>query len=102
MYNNIMSSPLQIQIEWIKRCIKTQVDAGVENFTLRESGEGKVLEFAKVVVDSVLRKLLVGDALDCFYYLQDIGDLRPGKDRIVCLEEYFYNWIEFELGRPHA
>jgi hypothetical protein len=97
-----MSSPLEVQIDNIKNDIEAQVDAGIENFTLLESGEGRVLEFTKVVVDSVLCKLHVGDALDYFYYLQDIGEIHPGKDRIVCLQEYFYKWIELELARRYA
>jgi hypothetical protein len=102
-YNTgIMSSPLEVQIDWIKRNIKAQVDAGIEGFTLMESGESKLLEFAKVVVKSVINKLTVGDALDYFYHLQDTGELRPGKDRIVCLNECLVQWIELELAKRYA
>ena len=97
-----MSSPMEVQIDNVKKDIQSQVDEAIEKFTILESGEGKLLEFTKVVVDSVMCRLLVGDALDYFYHLQDIGEIRPGKDRIVCLQEYFYNWIELELARRYA
>ena len=56
MHNDSMSSAVALlhQIDWIKNEIETQVDAGIENFTLVESGEGKLLEFCKVVVNSVV------------------------------------------------
>jgi len=93
---------MEVQIDSIKKDIVDQVDAAIESFTLLESGEGKLLEFAKVVVESVVNKLVVRDALDYFYYLQDIGELRPGKDRIVCLNEYLIQWIELELARRYV
>ena len=102
MYNSIMSSSTIEQIDWIKSEIESQVDAGIENFTILESGEGKLLEFAKVVVNSVVGKIDVAHALDYYGYLQDTGELRTGKDRITCLQEYFYNWIELELAKRYA
>jgi hypothetical protein len=94
-----MSSPvIEEQIDWVKQQIMDQVDAGIENFTL----EGKVLEFAKIVVNSVVGKIDVSHALDYFYHLQDTGELRPGKDRIICLIEYFVQWVELELARRYA
>jgi len=94
-----MSSPvIEEQIDWVKQQIMDQVDAGIENFAL----EGKVLEFAKVVVNSVVGKIDVSHALDYFYHLQDTGELRPGKDRIICLIEYLVQWVELELARRYA
>jgi hypothetical protein len=100
----MMSSPIELlhQIDWVKNEIMDQVDAGIENFTLIESGEGKVLEFCKVVVNSVVGKIDVAHALDYYGYLQDTGDLRVGKDRIACLIEYFVQWVELELARRYA
>jgi len=89
---------MEEQIDWVKQQIMDQVDAGIENFTL----EGKVLEFAKVVVNSVVGKIDVSHALDYFYHLQDTGELRPGKDRIICLIEYLVQWVELELARRYA
>jgi hypothetical protein len=97
-----MSSSTIEQIDWIKQEIETQVDAGIENFTILESGEGKLLEFCKVVVNSIIGKIDVMHALDYYAYLQDTGELPPGKDRITCLIEYFYKWIELELARRYA
>ena len=95
----MMSSPvIEEQIDWVKQQIMDQVDAGIENFTL----EGKVLEFAKIVVNSVVGKIDVSHALDYFYHLQDTGELRPGKDRIICLIEYLVQWVELELARRYA
>jgi len=94
-----MSSPvIEEQIDWVKQQIMDQVDAGIENFTL----EGKVLEFAKIVVNSVVGKIDVCHALDYFYHLQDTGEIRPGKDRIICLIEYLVQWVELELARRYA
>ena len=99
-----MSSAVALlhQIDWIKHEIETQVDAGMEHFTLMESAEGKVLEFCKVVVNAVVGKIDVAHALQYCAYLQDIGELQPGKDRIACLIEYFYAWIELQLARRYA
>ena len=102
MYNDVMSSPIEEQIDWVKSEIESQVDAGIENFAILESGEGKLLEFAKVVVNSVIGKIDVSHALDYYGYLQDTGELRTGKDRITCLTDYFYQWIELELARRYA
>jgi len=97
-----MSSPIEEQIDWVKQQIMDQVDAGIENFTILESGEGKLLEFCKVVVNSVVGKIDVSHALDYHGHLQDTGALQPGKDRIVCLIEYFVQWVELELARRYA
>ena len=40
MYNNTMSSPMEVQIDSIKKDIVDQVDAAIESLTLLESGEG--------------------------------------------------------------
>ena len=93
---------MEEQIAWIKDKIVEQVDAAIENFTLVESGEGKLLEFCKVVVGSVVGKIDVAQALDYCAHLQDTGHLPPGKDRIACLTEYFYKCIELELARRYA
>jgi hypothetical protein len=97
-----MSSPIEEQIDWIKGEIESQVDAGIENFTILESGEGKLLEFTKVVVSSIIGKIDVAHALDYFYYLRDNGELEPSKDRLTDLHDYFYKWIELELARRYA
>ena len=99
-----MSSPVELlhQIDWIKNEIETQVDAGIENFTILESGEGKLLEFCKVVVNSIIGKIDVAHALDYFYYLRDNGELEPSKDRLTDLHNYFYKWIELELAKRYA
>jgi hypothetical protein len=102
MHNDQMSSPVEAQIMWIKQCIADQVDAGMEHFTIQESGEAKVLEFCKVVVNAVVGKIDVAHALDYFHHLQDIGAIRPGKDRIVLLVDYFHDWIALELARRYA
>ena len=104
MHNDMMGSPIELlhQIDWVKNEIETQVDAGMEHFTMLESAEGKVLEFCKVIVNSVVGKIDVAHALDYYAYLQDTGHLPLGKDRIACLQEYFYAWIELQLARRYA
>ena len=97
-----MSYPMEVQIDWIKHEIEAQVDVGIEQFSIVESGEGKLLEFVKVVAESTVRGLRVGEALDCFYYLQDIGKIPPGKDRITQLVDYFVDWIGLELAKRYA
>ena len=93
---------MEEQIDWIKNEIESQVDAGIEQFTILESGEGKLLEFCKVVVTSIIGKIDVAHALDYFYYLRDNGELEPSKDRLTDLHDYFYKWIELELARRYA
>jgi hypothetical protein len=102
MYNDIMSSPIEAQIDNIKKLIDDQVDVGIEQFSIVESGEGKLLEYVKVVVESTVKGLRVGEALDYFYYLQDTGAIRPGKDRIVQLVDYFIDWMGLELAKRYA
>jgi hypothetical protein len=97
-----MHTATEEQIDWIKQQIMDQVDAGIEQFTLLESGEGKVLEFVKVVVNDIIGKIDVSHALNYFYHLQDTQQLQPGKDRMACLTEYFVQWVELELARRYA
>ncbi len=98
----MMSSSMQEQIDWIKSEIESQVDAGIENFTILESGDSKLLEFCQVVVNAIIGKIDVAHALDYFYYLQDNGGLEPSKDRLTALHDYFYAWIELELAKRYA
>ena len=98
----MMSSPIEEQIDWVKQQIMDQVDAGMEHLEIMEDEEGKVLEFCKEVVNSVVGKIDVSHALDYYGYLQDTGDLRPGKDRIACLLEYLYKCTELELATRYA
>ena len=99
-----MSSSTIEQIDWIKDKIKEQVDAAIENFTLVESGEEKTLEFSKVVVESIINKIDVYNALDLYYYLKESGELNHIEctDRIQSLMHYFYAWIELELAVRYA
>ena len=43
-------------------------------------------------------------ALDMYDYLDEIGvlDNIKSKDRLQCLYNYFYNWIELELATRYA
>ena len=99
-----MGSSIDSQIEWIKDRIKEQVDAAIESFTLVESGEEKTLEFSKVVVDSIINRIDVYNALDIYSYLQENGELEhiESTDRIQSLLDYFYAWIELELATRYA
>ena len=98
----MMSSPVEEQIIWVKQQILDQVDAGMEHLEIMEDEEGKVLEFCKEVVNTVVGKIDVCHALDYYGHLQDTGELRPGKDRIACLIEYFIQCIELELATRYA
>ena len=97
-----MGTPLEVQIEWTKKDMMNQVLTGVEEFSVVESGEGKLLEFVKVVVNSTVKRLRVEEALDYFYHLQDTGEIRPGKDRIVLVVNYFIDWVGLELAKLYA
>jgi hypothetical protein len=93
-----------MQIQCIQDKIVEQVDAAIENFTLIESGEQKTLAFSKVVVESIVNKMDVYNALDCYYYLQENGELNHIEctDRIQSLMHYFCAWIELELAKRYA
>lgn len=97
-----MSSPIEEQIIWVKQQIMDQIDAGMEHLEIMEDEEGKVLEFCKEVVNTVVGKIDVCHALDYYGHLQDTGELRPGKDRIACLTNYLYKCIELELATRYA
>ena len=88
------------QIDWLKQQILDQVDAGMENFTMEE----RVLQFAKVVVNSCMGRIDVMHALDMHDHLHDIGALDniKCKDRLQCLYEYFFQWVELELAVRYA
>ena len=81
-----------------------QVDAAMEHFTLVESGAQKTLQFSKVVVESIINKMDVYNALDMYYYLKENGELNHIEctDRIQSLFDYFYAWIELELATRYA
>jgi len=99
-----MTSSTHSQIEWIKHRIVEQVDSAIESFTLVESGEEKTLEFSKIAVESIVHKIDVYNALDMYYYLKEGGELNhmESTDRIQCLFDYFYAWIELELAKRYA
>ena len=99
-----MGSSIDSQIQWIKDRIAEQVDAAIESFALVESGEEKTLTFSKVVVDSIMHKMDVHNALDMHAYLQENGELVhiESTDRIKSLLNYFYAWIELELATRYA
>jgi hypothetical protein len=92
------------QIDWLKQHMLDQVDAAIESFALVESGEEKTLTFSKVVVDSIIHKIDVYNALDMYSYLQENGELEhiESTDRIQSLLDYFYAWIELELAMRYA
>lgn len=89
---------------WIKDKIVEQVDVAIEHFTLMESGEQKTVTFSKIVVESIIHKIDVYNALDMHHYLQENGELDHVKctDRIQSLFDYFYAWIELELATRYA
>ena len=80
------------------------MDSAIESFTLVESGEEKTLEFSKIVVESIIHKIDVYNALDMHAYLQEHGELNhmESTDRIQSLLDYFYAWIELELAKRYA
>lgn len=99
----MMSSPIEEQIDWVKQHIMDQVDAGIENFTILESGEGKLLEFCKVVVESTVNRIDVKHALDMYSHIAATADtISTPEDRIQCVFDYFNDWVELELARRYA
>jgi len=100
-----MSSRAEINVQWIEKEILSQLDAAIEQFTLLESGEEKTLKYCKVVVNSVISKLVVEDALDMYYHLfGDIGETASDAsvDRIQSVMDHFCGWIELELSKRYA
>jgi hypothetical protein len=101
-----MKSSVQLQIDWIKKEILDQVDAGIENFTLVESGDDQVLAYAKVIVNAIIGKIDVSHALDYYYYIVDEAvdknTWTSSPDRLQCIYDYFNQWTELELAKRYA
>lgn len=102
----MMSLPVEEQIDWIKKEILDQVDAGIEHFTLVESGDERVLAFAKVIVNSIIGKIDVSHVLDYYYYIVheavDKNTCTSSPDRLQCIYDYFNQWTELELAKRYA
>lgn len=99
-----MSATAQEQVAWIQQEILDQVNAAMEQFTLMESSDDKVLQFARVVVQSVVNRIDVVNVLGIHYHLKDTGELNhiACADRIQSLYDYFYAWITLELATRYA
>jgi len=82
-----------------------------ENFTLRESGNNKVIEFAKVSVFDFVNELKVEDMAlihEYFMFIRTRKDPRwpvytyNGGDRAIAVTRYIQNNIELELSKQYA
>ena len=89
---------------WIKDRIVEQVDAAMEHFTLMESGEQNTVAFSKVVVESIIHKMDVHNALNMHCYLKEHGELVHIKctDRIQSVMHYFHAWLSLQLAMRYA
>ena len=104
MHNDQMSSPVELlhQIDWVKNEIIEQIDAHMEHLEVMEDSEGKVLEMCKQAVHDVVGKMPVAAALQYCAYLQDMGALPAGKDRITCFTNYLYQCTTLQLATRYA
>lgn len=83
-----------------------------ELFTLRESGEKKVVEFARVSIIDFINGLTVSDLLSIHEYLMYMTEMRPdprfptyvysGGDRIASVTRYLQKNIDLELAKQYA
>ena len=83
-----------------------------ENFTLRESGEDKVVEFAQVSVLDFINGLRVEDLTLIHEFLMYKTEMRPdirtpiyvysGGDRIISVTRYIQKNIGLELAKQYA
>jgi hypothetical protein len=101
-----MSSRAEVNADWMKQEILSQVDAAIAQFTLLESGETKALQFCKVAVNSVIAKSTVEDIVDIYYYIVeqavDKESWVTSPDRLQCVYDYFNAWVELELAKRYA
>lgn len=79
-----------------------------ENFTLRESGEKKVIEFARVSVFDFVNELKVEELAlidEYFMFVRTRKDPRwpiyhySGGDRAIAVTQYIQSSIELELAK---
>ena len=83
-----------------------------ELFTIRESGEKKVVEFARVSVVDFINGLKVEDLLLIHEYLMYMTEMRTdprfptyvysGGDRIASVTRYLQKNIDLELAKQYA
>ena len=83
-----------------------------EFFTIRESGESKVIEFARVSIVDFVNGLKVDDLLSIHEYLMYMTEMRPdprfptyvysGGDRIASVTRYLQKNIDLELAKQFA
>lgn len=83
-----------------------------ERFTLRESGEKRVIEFARVSIVDFINGLNVGDLLSIHEYLMYMTEMKPdprfpsyvysGGDRITSVTRYLQKNIDLELAKQYA
>ena len=92
------------QINWVKQEIMDQIDAGMEQCGIAESGAHKVLEFANMTVDHCIHKIDVQHALGMHAHLQDTGALQciNNGDRLQALFTYFHDWVSLQLAMRYA
>ena len=83
-----------------------------EFFTIREAGEDKVVEFAKVSVFDFINSLKVEELALIHEYLMYMTEMKPdprfptyvysGGDRIVSVTRYIQKNIGLELAKQYA
>jgi len=83
-----------------------------EFYTIRESGESKVIEFARVSIVDFVNGLKVDDLTLIHEYLMYMTEMRPdprfptyvysGGDRIASVTRYLQKNIDLELAKQYA
>lgn len=83
-----------------------------EFFTIREAGESKVMEFAKISVPDFINGLRVQDLILIHEYLMYLTEVRmdksipvyvySGGDRVAAVTRYIQKNIDLELAKQFA
>ena len=83
-----------------------------EFYTIKEAGESKVIEFARVSVIDFVNGLKVEDLLLIHEYLMYMSEMKPdprfptyvysGGDRIASVTRYLQKNIDLELAKQYA
>jgi type IV secretory pathway VirD2 relaxase len=94
------------EFDRIKMDIMAQIDMGINNFTLKEAGDEKVLEFSKMIVRTAVGRLTVNavNELHPLIVEKSVEDkIKISKtDRVQAVLDYLRTWAELELAKRYA
>jgi hypothetical protein len=86
--------------------IMAQIDMGINNFTLKEAGDEKLLEFSKMIVRTAVGRLTVNTIESIHPFIVEQSTLENIKvsktDRTQAVLDYLRSWAELELAKRYA